>query len=230
MNWIEELLLEDPTPGAVFEAVKTKLTKPLQIIVGQSQRIHQVITDIMLFARPQTPRPVVVPVSKLVAEAAASVRMLAEERRVRLVCPDAPAQLALRIDAGQIRLALSNLLRNGLEAAPAEGWTSLRVQREPNGDVAFVIEDNGSGMGDYQAEHLFDPFYSGRTAGRGRGLGLSTAWRLARQHGGDVRLDRNAQSMTRFLLILPAREIIDDYVPASNGKRDAVGYQFSVIG
>jgi len=230
MNWVEELLLEEPTPGILFEAVKSKLTKPLQTIVGQSQRIHQVITDIMLFARPQSPRVGVVPVAKLIAEAVATVRALAEERRVRLVCPDAPAQLAVRVDALQIRLALANLLRNGLEAAPAEGWASLRVQREPNGDVAFAIEDNGPGLGDYQAEHLFDPFYSGRAAGRGRGLGLSTAWRLARQHGGDVRRDQNAQGATRFLLILPASEVIDNYVPSANGKREAVGYQFSGIG
>ncbi len=230
MQWAEELLLEDPTPAAVLEAIKTKLTKPLQMIVGQSQKIHHVIIDLMQFARPPAPRPLVVPVAKLVAEAAAAARGLAEERHVRLVCPEAPSHLAVSVDAGQIRLALSNLLRNALEAAPAEGWASLRVQREPNGDVAFAVEDNGPGLADHQHEHLFDPFYSGRSAGRGRGLGLSTAWRLARQHGGDVRLDKNAQGVTRFLLILPASDVIDNYVPATNGKREAVGYQFTGIG
>ena len=39
-----------------------------------------------------------------------------------------------------------------------------------------------------QREHLFDPFYSGRQAGRGRGLGLPTAWRLARAHGATLAL------------------------------------------
>ena len=230
MQWAEELLLEDPSPAAVLEAIKTKLTKPLQTIVSQSQRIHHVITDLMQFARPQSLRLAVVPVAKLVAEAALAVRPLAEERRVRLVCPEAAPHLAIRADAGQLRLALTNLLRNGIEAAPQEGWTSVRVQRSPSGDLVLTVEDNGAGIAEAHREHVFDPFYSGRSAGRGRGLGLSTAWRLARQHGGDVVLDTSAQGVTRFQLILPATDVIDNYVPATNGKRDAVGYQLSAIG
>jgi two-component system NtrC family sensor kinase len=55
------------------------------------------------------------------------------------------------------------------------------------------------------AEHAFDPFYSGRTAGRGRGLGLAIAWRLARENGGDLRFDPNAAPVTRFILsVIPA--------------------------
>lgn len=230
MVWAEELLLEDPTPTALLEAIKTKLTKPLQIIVSQSQRIHHVITDLMQFARPPASRIAVVPVSKLIAEATFAVRLLAEERRVRLVCPEVSSQLAVRVDPGQIRLALTNLLRNGLEAAPQEGWTSLRVQREANGGITFAVEDNGPGIAEAHREHLFDPFYSGRAAGRGRGLGLSTAWRLARQHGGDLVLERSTPGATRFHLLLPATDVIDNYVPATNGKREPLGYQYSASG
>lgn len=218
MNAAEELLLEDATPAEILEAIQAKLTKPLQTIVGQSQRIHHVITDLMQFARPQTPRPSVAPVAKLIAEAAAAVRALADERKVRVVCPESPG-LAVRVDINQVRLALVNLLRNAIEAAPADGWASIRVQREACGDLAFVVEDNGPGIPEPQREHLFDPFYSGRSAGRGRGLGLSTAWRLARQHGGDVRLDDASAGVTRFLLVLPAIDVLDNHVPAV-GKRD----------
>jgi nitrogen-specific signal transduction histidine kinase len=50
---------------------------------------------------------------------------------------------------------------------------------------------------------MFDPFFSGRQAGRGRGLGLPTAWRLIREHGGDVRFQEFPQGPTRFILTLP---------------------------
>jgi hypothetical protein len=50
---------------------------------------------------------------------------------------------------------------------------------------------------------MFDPFYSGRQAGRGRGLGLPTAWRLAREHGGHVYFAERADGPTRFALRLP---------------------------
>jgi signal transduction histidine kinase len=66
------------------------------------------------------------------------------------------------------------------------------------------VEDSGPGPAPEQRPHLFDPFYSGRSAGRGRGLGLPLAWRLARQQGGDVSLEpaRPGQP-TRFVLSLP---------------------------
>ena len=52
-------------------------------------------------------------------------------------------------------------------------------------------------------EHCFDPFYCGRSAGRGRGLGLPTAWQFARQNGGDVRHEPTADGPTRFVLTVP---------------------------
>ena len=64
-------------------------------------------------------------------------------------------------------------------------------------------------------DHLFDPFYSGRLAGRGRGFGLPTAWRLAREHGGDVRFDRPVEGPTRFILSLP-RDSSNADQPAEN--------------
>lgn len=215
----EEQLVEDPSPGLYLETIKPKFAKALQTIVGQSQRIHQVLLDLMHFARPQPPRMQVVPVAKLLADVTASLRTLAEERQVRVVCPETAGNLALCVDPGQLRTALGNLLRNAIEAAPVEGWASLRVEREPDGGLTFVIEDNGTGLSAAARLHLFDPFFSGRAAGRGRGMGLPTAWRLARQHGGDVRFDPAAQGVTRFVLCLPA-DLVETTQPgnATNGN------------
>src|SRR5439155_12676277 len=58
---------------------------------------------------------------------------------------------------------------------------------------------NGRGPSPEAQEHMFDPFYSGRSAGRGRGLGLPTAWRLAQQNGGAVRFAGHASGVTRFV-------------------------------
>src|SRR5262249_51591779 len=122
------------------------------------------------------------------------------------------AGLAVEGDPAQLRTALACLLRNAIEAAPPEGWAGLRVEKGGPGVVNFVVEDNGPGPTLAVREHLFDPFFSGRAAGRGRGLGLPTAWRLARQHGGDLRLDPSAPGLTRFVLSLPLPAL-----PCTNG-------------
>ena len=69
--------------------------------------------------------------------------------------------------------------------------------------VAFAIEDSGPGLSQTALEHAFDPFYCGRSAGRGRGLGLPTAWALARQNSGDVRHEPIGGGPTRFVLTVP---------------------------
>jgi two-component system, NtrC family, sensor kinase len=215
----DELLVEEPSPTLYLDHLRSKFTKSLSTIVGQTQRIHQVLMDLMHFARPQTPRPTLVPVAKLMADVAAGLRVMAEDRKVGIACPETAPNLGIRVDPAQIRLALNNLLRNAIEAAPSGGWASLRVERETDGTLSFVVEDNGPGPQGAVREHLFDPFYSGRSAGRGRGLGLSAAWRLARQHGGDVRFDATAVGVTRFVLSLPA-DLIETSAPANgvNGR------------
>jgi signal transduction histidine kinase len=177
--------------------------KPLQTIVAQTRRIHGVLRDLMQFARPAPARPDWFDLAALLGESAASVRELAEQRRVRLEVAG-PPRLRVRADAEQVRLALVCLARNAVEAAPADGWARLRLEEPAGAAVEVTVEDSGPGPDDAQRPHLFDPFYSGRAAGRGRGLGLPIAWRLARQQGGAVRLEpRRPDQPTRFVLRLP---------------------------
>jgi signal transduction histidine kinase len=196
-----------PTAGEAADrppADRAALAASCQAIIGQAQRIHQILSDLMLFARPPRPQKHWVDVPGLVSEVAASLGELAAHRRVKLAVDcSGPAPLGVHGDPRLLRTALAALLRNAVEAAPAEGWAGVRLQTPAPGLVDVVVEDSGPGPAAADREHLFDPFYSGRKAGRGRGLGLSTAWRLAREHGGDVRFDAPAEGPTRFVLTLP---------------------------
>lgn len=186
------------------------LSTALQTIVQQTKRVHTILTELMQFARPPRPRPAVVDAAELVREVAASLHDTAARGQVRLVCPEVAAPVALHADPQQIRTALTCLLRNAIESAPAGGWAGVRVVVVDPEQVELIVEDNGPGPPPTQREHLFDPFYSGRHAGRGRGLGLPTAWRLAREHGGDVRFECHAGGPTRFVLSLPRGRAVKD--------------------
>jgi signal transduction histidine kinase len=179
-------------------------------IIEQAQRIHGVLRDLWHFARPPQPNKQPVDLPGLIEEVGASLSELAAQRQVQLVYDrpgpaGRPPSLTVRADPGQLRIALGCLLRNAIEAAPAGGWAAVRLQETPD-QVEVLVEDNGPPPGLPQREHLFDPFYSGRAAGRGKGLGLPTAWRLARVHGGDVRFVGLPGEPTRFVLSLP-REV-----------------------
>lgn len=200
------LLTPDPchqTPG---------WERALKAIVDQAQRIHGILRDLWQFARPPEPTRQAVDLAGLVQEVSASLSEYAAQRRVQLRF-DRPVPgngscgrshlLTVQGDPGQLRTALACLLRNAIEAAPTEGWASIRLELTAADRVDVLVEDSGTPPGLHQREHLFDPFYSGRPAGRGRGLGLPMAWRLARAHGGDVRFVGVADQPTRFVLTLP---------------------------
>lgn len=179
--------------------------RTLHTIVGQARRIHEILTDLMMFARPSRPQKQPFDAAALAPEVAAALADLADQRRVRLTVQNPNQPVELLADPRQMRNALVNLVRNGIEAAPADGWVRIRLEMLVPDRLEWVVEDSGDGPGPLQRDHLFDPFYSGRPAGRGRGMGLPTAWRLAHEHGGEVRFEPLAGGPTRFVLSLPRR-------------------------
>jgi signal transduction histidine kinase len=178
----------------------------LERIMTQCRRIHNLLRDVMLYARPPQPRRRTFALAKVVAGVLAELADYALERRVALENVVAQPRLRIHGDPDLVRTALTCLVRNAIEAAPTEGWARVRV--EPHGNrVSLVVEDNGPGLSPIQREHSFDPFFSYRTAGRGAGLGLSKAWRVAQLHHGTLEAHSEPGQPTRFALTLPLREI-----------------------
>ena len=174
----------------------------LRSIVRQTRRIADLLRDLFLFARPPGPATEPVAVADLLAGVITDAQPLADDRGVRLDRPATPVGVVAG-DPAQLRRAVGAVVRNAVEAAGAGGWVGVRV--EPTADrLRIVIDDSGPGLSAAAAEHAFDPFFSGRSAGRGRGLGLPAAWRLARENGGDVRHEPSPSGVTRFVVTLPA--------------------------
>jgi signal transduction histidine kinase len=86
---------------------------------------------------------------------------------------------------------------------------------ESGGGCEVTVADNGRGMSFEAARKAFDPFYSGREAGRGAGLGLSKAWRLVEASGGTILLESRPGQGTRVSLLLPEASAIEARVPGA---------------
>jgi two-component system, NtrC family, sensor kinase len=188
---------------------ETARQQSLHKIIGQVQRVHQMLTELMQFARPARPQRQWVEPGLLAREALLSLHEFAAQRQVRLEGLEFEDLPTIFVDVRQSRTALECLVRNAVEAAGQSGWVRLSA-RALSECLEFLIEDSGKGPNPTHTEHLFDPFFSGRQAGRGRGLGLPTAWRLAKEQGGDVRHDTAPGEPTRFVLSLPWGPLRDD--------------------
>jgi signal transduction histidine kinase len=87
---------------------------------------------------------------------------------------------------------------------PEKGRLLINSHSHPSDDwVVTEVEDNGRGMPPDVLERAFDPFFSQRPAGRGRGLGLSIARRLIELNQGRVRIDSTPGQGTKVTLSLP---------------------------
>ena len=107
-------------------------------------------------------------------------------------------------DANELEQGLENVLRNALQAVvdQDDGEVELAVEGA-GGEVRLTITDNGAGMSPDVRERAFEPFFTTRAVGAGKGLGLSIALGIIEEHGGLIELQPRSRG-TRVVVTLPA--------------------------
>jgi signal transduction histidine kinase len=174
--------------------------RALEAINAQAFRAFEMLADLMLFAHPPQPELVSFDVADLLREVIAQHTVAANEQQTKLHLAEVPADLPQLIaDRTQIASAISALIKNALEALRTSGEIQLAVAFTPE-HFEFTVADNGPGISPEVRRHLFDPFFSGREAGRGLGLGLCKAWRIAELHGGEIRVESELSRGAKFVL------------------------------
>lgn len=193
-----ELLLKGETNPERRQALLT--------IGAQALRIRDMIGDSMLFARPPKPEPKSLNLVDAVDEV---LRKLDETFRAKSlkVARHGDSDVPILADPVQLRVVISNLLLNSANASDAGG--SIRVacfarELESRLSAELVVHDGGAGFSKVEREHLFDPFFSGRQAGRGLGFGLCKCWRIVEQHGGQIDCESSPGKGTTFRVTWPA--------------------------
>jgi two-component system OmpR family sensor kinase len=130
------------------------------------------------------------------ARALDALAPVAERAGVTLAFTRPPAPLRVAAEEHAVAQALQPLIENAIRHASSA--VSVTIARE-HGHVGVSVHDDGAGLDDRKAEHLFDP---GHSSVGSAGLGLPLARRVARACGGDVTADASATG-GHFVLRLP---------------------------
>jgi signal transduction histidine kinase len=180
--------------------------RKLAAIHRQAMRAHEMIADLMLFARPPKLQRTCCRLDQLVEEVADEFKQRAGELQVELICVHSTEPLETHADKTQLGAALSAVVLNALEASAGGGHVRLNARQitlRNQSWAEIVVGDDGPGLSEHIRQHMFDPFFSGREAGRGLGFGLSKCWRIVTDHGGQV-IVRNPQTQgTEIAILLP---------------------------
>ncbi|MGE5194387.1 MAG: histidine kinase dimerization/phospho-acceptor domain-containing protein, partial [Deltaproteobacteria bacterium] len=129
----------------------------LATIGAQAYRIRDMIGDIMLFARPPAPNPRQVDLSGVLREVADKFSDDFRQASIR-VQVEVKAEVPIYADPVQLKIVVSSLLRNSLEALAPAGEIVIRGQSEVENDrrlAVFSVSDDGPGLSTGDREHLF---------------------------------------------------------------------------
>ena len=189
-----QILLEDHA-AALAEG------KPhLDRISGAATRMNDLIDDLLLLSRMARSAVVRGPfdVAQLAREIVAELRQAEPARSVELVVP---AELPAHGDARLVRVLLENLLSNAWKFTSKRDAARIEIGSQ---DGAWFVRDNGAGFDSTRATKLFQPFQRMHTAAEfeGTGIGLATALRIVRRHGGRIWADSAPNEGASFFFTL----------------------------
>ncbi len=178
----------------------------LEEIHRAAQRAERITRQLLAFARRQVMRLEIVDLNEVVRSIRGMLsRLLGEDIEVRLSLGETPARV--RVDAGQIEQVIVNLATNARDAMPRGGLLQIAVEelasREGAREVQLTVADTGRGMDEETRRRALEPFFTTKAAGRGTGLGLSTANAIIEQFGGRLALESRPGEGTRVLIVLP---------------------------
>lgn len=189
-----------------------------------TEQAFELVRFLAAFGDGEPARPEAVDVAKLLSV------QCTDELRAELARGHADVELRIdaradvgyvRADPGQLRDALRQVVRNAVEAMGDEGGSlrvsATRVQALPAGAlgadepaphpgpwVCLRVADTGPGMSDATSRRAFEPFFTTRGEGTGRGLGLSGVYGLVTRNGGRVALSSAPGRGTAVDLYLPS--------------------------
>jgi signal transduction histidine kinase len=151
-------------------------------IIDEADRVTAQLTEFINYSRPREVRRAATQLRPVIAEVLQTLSCDVEEKQIRASV--AGDNLSISADEQMLRQLVFNLILNAVQAAPQGGVLTATVRREPGGDAALEIADNGPGVPVDVRQQIFKPYFTTRP--RGSGLGLAVVQKIAAAHGWDV--------------------------------------------
>jgi len=188
-----------------YEDIPENAREDVKTIEDNAQRVVDIMTNLLAFARQQKLERTYISVNDTVM---AALKMRANPLKGSNITittqldPTLPSTMA---DATLLQQAFLNLVINAETAMKlAHGKGNLLIMTEFMSDtIQVAFNDDGPGIAEANLIHLFDPFFSTRGVGQGRGLGLSVCYGIITDHNGRIDVKSQLGKGSVFTVELP---------------------------
>gem|GEM_PF-323942 len=222
---------EDKKDGA--SSLAAKLEKPIDAAIHGAQGAARLTQRLLAFSRRQALDPAPVDMNRLVSGMLDMLRRsIGENISIETVL--GPGLWPTFADAHQLENALLNLALNARAAMPEGGCLTIETLNtymddayarrfgdvQPGQYVVLCLTDTGTGIPANIIDHVFEPFFSTKTAGEGSGLGLSMVHGFVKQSGGHVRIYSEEDDGTTVKIYLPRMTSAQERTAVPAAKED----------
>jgi PAS domain S-box-containing protein len=176
----------------------------LKWIEQETRRIARIVQELLNFASAGSGHAPGSDVNDVVQGVVGLMaRSLGREDRIRIDTKLAPGLPPSVVSTDELRQVVINLLRNSMQAIPAEGRIVVSTRLTDDSVIALAVADTGTGIPKEIIPRIFDPFFTTKGNREGTGLGLSVVYGIVSKYRGSIDVRSREGQGTRISLHLP---------------------------
>jgi signal transduction histidine kinase len=172
-------------------------------IGSEVDRMSGLVSSFLDFARPLQPRPVNGDLRPVIDEVVRQQSEAAARADIKVLIEMSEEALTFAFDPDLLKVALSNLLQNAIQAS-AEGQAVSIKAADARENVMIFVTDHGHGIQKEHLETIFNPFFT--TKAQGIGLGLPIVSKIVDEHRGRINVFSEVGKGTTFEIALPKNQ------------------------
>lgn len=171
-----------------------------QIVIEESERLNNIITDFLNFARPRDPNLTPCRVEEIIDKNIAALSSQTQPQNYRIDTDYEKNLPEIVADVDMLYQAFLNLLINAMQAMPGGGRIEIALKSKP-GWITILFSDSGHGIPDDLNQKIWSPFFT--TKEKGTGLGLGIVKNIVQSHEGTIKIENRRGGGAEITINLP---------------------------
>ena len=167
-------------------------------IIEETEKLQNIVRDFHNLLKSKESKFRYEDINEVIESVLPTIEKEAEELVVNL----SEHPLKINMQRSLLKIAVSLLIRNSIEATPENGRVYVETYRDKD-TVVLAISDEGRGIPEEAIDKIFEPFFS--TKKHGFGMGLPLAKQIVSEHLGEINVESESGKGTTFRLIFPSR-------------------------